>query len=964
MKAVRKVVSLVTLCLGVAAVGQAQQGSRGVGIAPRPMEVMGRVEPVVNLNGQWDFQIGSGRTGKIVVPSEWEMQGYRVQPGEKAKYSRSFDVPAAWDGQRIIIKFDAVSSYAEVFVNGQRIGSHEGGFVAFEMDVTEAAKVGKNDLRVEVQANTISDILSCVSQYAAHTVGGLLRKVTVFTLPSVHVADLNVETDFDAQFVQATLRLDAQIANRSGQQESAALRYTLLDHQGNKVVSKTTAKQQVATGGVTAIHVDIPSGKVKPWTAESPYLYELVTELIANGKTLQKNKQRIGFREVAIRGNELLVNGKPVKLKGVNRHAVHPLLGRASDPQLDRKDAALYLSGNLNYIRTSHYPPSEEFLEAADELGLYVESESALNWIMHHASPIWRHWDYKDPRFLPTMLQANIDNVWTNKKHPSVIFWSLGNESRWSELWATVNKTVKELDKTRPTSFHDQTWGGFNNAGSQADIANYHYPGINGPAATDTMKRPTLFGEYAHLSTYNRRELLTDPGVRDAFNAPMVTFFDSIYQHKGNLGGAIWSGIDDTFHLPDGRIVGYGPWGPVDGWRREKPEFYGIKKAYAPVRIKAPVETAQGIELSIENRYDFRSLKDVEFEVTVDDKRVPLQVAIAARSTGKVLLPGIKNYRSLQVRVIDSRGFEIERERFERTESKRVAQKATALALVEDSAFIYVTQGEVAYTISKTYGTVTATKNDGTAIWTKGPSVAIVATNSEDGGKPNVAGETYQNNIYPIKHYPLYTLFANAVKARTFADSMVIDMDLTYQQGQGTQQFVFTKTGQVTVRYAMTYEQQEMAVYQYGLLSELPLTFDALSWERKGAFTDYPENHIGRNKGTARLNAVDLVDVEAFGVPKSSDWKDDANGLGSNDFRSTKSHILSVSLQNQTGAKVVVLSNSKQASRTWKQDARIQWLVADYTNNGSEPFYGTPHSYGRLKLKKGDTIKGQATFSF
>ena len=128
------------------------------------------------------------------------------------------------------------------------------------------------------------------------------------------------------------------------------------------------------------------------------------------------------------------------------------------------------------------------------------------------------------------MVRANMDNVLAGRNHPSIIIWSLGNESKWSPLWEKVNKIVKEMDPSRPTSFHDQCWGGFNNAGSNADVANYHYPGINGPKATDTMSRPTLFGEYAHLSTYNRRELLTDPGVRSAYNEPLVQFYDSIYK--------------------------------------------------------------------------------------------------------------------------------------------------------------------------------------------------------------------------------------------------------------------------------------------------------------------------------------------------------------------------------------------------------------------------------------------------
>lgn len=952
---------LLALAISLTQVGIAQQQILSKRMSPVPVQVGAVDKPSFSLNGTWNFRVETGQASQIAVPGEWEMQGFSVAPGEKAVYERNFDIPENWKGSRVVIKFDAVSSYALVKVNGQTIGSHEGGFVAFEMDITDAIRSGQNQLTVEVRANTISDILSCTSQYAAHTVGGILRKVTVFALPQQNIADLNVATDFDAKFEHATLNLGAVLTNQSAVGADLVLRYTLKDKAGKLVFQKKTSKKNIQAQGQATIDYAVKVNKPNAWTAETPYLYELTTELLSGSTVLQTTKQKVGFREIEVKGNELLVNGRPVKLKGVNRHAVHPLLGRASKPELDRQDAELFLSGNLNYIRTSHYPASEEFLEAADELGLYVESESALNWIMHHASPIWRHWDYQDKKYLPTMLAANIDNVMSYKKHPSVIFWSLGNESRWSDLWVEVNKVVKGLDKTRPTSFHDQTWGGFNNAGSKADIANYHYPGITGPAATDTMSRPTLFGEYAHLSTYNRRELLTDPGVREAFNAGMVTFFDSIYVHKGNLGGAIWSGIDDTFHLPDGRIVGYGPWGPVDGWRREKPEFYGMKKAYSPVKIFNPRPTDKGIALTVANRYDFRSLADVIFNVKVDGQSIPVKSAVAARSEGVLIIPGVKNYRRLEISAFDSRGFEIDREIFEERVATVYPTALKALTLTQDSAFIYVQQGDVHYTISKTYGLMTSVRKNGAQVLTKGPSVAVIAANKEDGGKPNVAGETYQNNIYPIKHYEQYTLFATAVEATDTRDSIIVDVELMYQNGTGKQRFVFDNKGLLKTSYEMIYDQADLPVYQYGLMMELPLSYAQLNWDRKGTFSYYPADHIGRNQGEALLGANELYEVESHGKPLAKAWKDEPNTLGTNDFRSTKANIYTASLRNDAGAAVQVFSNAAHASRTWKQDEHIQWLVADYTNNGSEPFYGSPHSNGRLTLKKGDVIKGGMT---
>lgn len=954
---IKKIAIWIVLCAFLSS-AHAQRHIPLTYLPPVPVSVQGTDQASLSLNGIWNFRTDQSATAAINVPGEWEMQGYHVAPGEKAIYDKEFTLPASWVDKRVVVRFDAVSSHAIVKVNGIMIGEHEGGFVAFHMDLTSAIRPGKNILTVEVRANTISDILGCVSQYAAHTVGGILRKVTLFALPQVYIADLNVNSTFDNQYKHAKLDLSTQIVNHTRSAQYAGLRYTLKDKDGKVVFEKNISEKSLKALESKQLDIRIAVDKPHHWTAETPYLYELTTELMNDRHMIQRNVQKVGFREIKVAGNQLLINGKPIKLKGVNRHSIHPLLGRASDPELDRKDAALFLAANLNYIRTSHYPPSEEFLQAADELGLYVESESALNWIQHHASPIWQHWDYQDPKFLPLMIQANRENVMTNKKHPSVILWSLGNESRWSKLWAEVNRTVKILDKSRPTSFHDQTWGGFNNAGSKVDIANYHYPGINGPAITDTASRPTLFGEYAHLSTYNRRELLTDPGIRDLFNAPLLSFFDSIYVHKANLGGAVWSGIDDTFHLPDGRIVGYGPWGPLDGWRRTKPEYYGIKKAYSPIRVSNIKRTKDGIICTIQNRYDFRSLEDVKIVALVDGKEIQLTSTIKPHETGDILIPQANNADTVEIIFTDPRGFEIEHELF--TDKKPVEEVYAykPLSLKEDSAFIYITQGDIDYSISKTYGVITTVRKNKELILAKGPSLAIIAANTEDGGKPNVAGETYQNNIYPLKHYPLYTLFAKNVSVENMKDSILVNLDLSYQQGEGKQQFIFTKDGILKVRYEMEYQKSDIPVYQYGLMMELPLTFNELNWHREGPFSYYPQNHIGRNKGFAKLNANNVYEAEAYGKPLAADWKDDENTLGSNDFRSTKANIISAELKQHTQSKVKVISNGRQASRSWKQDLHIQWLIADYTNNGSEPFYGSPHSNDRLTLRKGDKIKG------
>ncbi|WP_255486977.1 glycoside hydrolase family 2 TIM barrel-domain containing protein [Mucilaginibacter sp. SP1R1] len=928
-----------------------------------PATVVGVEQPRVLLNGKWDFQVlGHAAKQNIIVPGEWEMQGFTVNEGETAVYSLKLNIPADWKGQQIKIRFDGVSSHALVKVNNIKVGEHEGSFVPFEADITNALKPNDNILQVEVQALTISDKLACTSQYAVHTVGGLLRKVVLFAVPQTNIAANVTTTVFDPQFKNAVLKVQSQIVNEAASGASAQIQYTLTDATGKVIFEKLSeAVKNVASNNTRNINTAISVKQPEQWNPEHPYLYHLKSSLLLNGKVVETITQNIGFRQVEVKGNQLFVNGKPVKLHGVNRHSIYPLTGRSVSPELDRKDAELFRSANCNYIRTSHYPPSEEFLNAADELGLFVESEASLCWINHGASPIWKKWNYKDEKFLPYMITADVENVLAGRNHPSIIIWSLGNESVWSPLWARVNQVVKQLDPSRPTTFHDQCWGGFNNAHSTADIAVYHYPSINGPAATDTMKRPVLFGEYAHVSCYNRSELLTDPGIRSSYGKPLEAMYDSMYYHKGCLGGAIWAGIDDIFHMPDGRIVGYGPWGPLDAWRRPKPEYWGVKKAYSPVKVKSiswPSAGKKYFELTVENRYDFTSLQNLSITAILNGVSKTIKADISPHGSGIIKIPAT-DIKTLQLIFKDPRGFIADEEKYEAEDvSKQINDQHVEVSYTENEAAYFVEQGKIQYSISKNTGIITSVRKGDTEILKQGPVFSMVPMNSDDGGKPNVAGETYQNNIYPLKNYPLYTLFARDVMAEKTDSGVKFSMDITYADCKGKQTYLFTSDGKLITEYAVEYAKADISPYQYGLMVQLPKSFDKLSWKRKGEFTSYSENDIARSEGTALLNSKHVNGVEEWGVIPQTDWKDDANDLGSNDFRSTKRCIQKASLQDNNGSIVTVLSDATQASRSWLQDERINWLIADYSNNGSEPFYSSPHSDGRIKIKD-NTLKGR-----
>ena len=920
-------------------------------LSPRPVMVAGVTAPLLLLNGNWSFSNGAaGKPASIAVPGEWTMQGFRVNEGDTAIYRRNFRVPDDWHGKRIMIRFDGVSSWGKVLVNGKAVVTHEGGFVPFEAEISSTVKAGENQLEVQVQALTISDKLGCISQYAVHTVGGILRKVTLFVLPDINIEKLNITTQLSRDYTQGSLLVDLGTNSTKG-----TMHYVLTDAAGKKVAEKT-----IAAGAPQ----EIPVGRVQTWNPEKPCLYTLKASLLENGQVLETIAQQVGFREVKVNGGLLLVNGKPVKLHGVCRHDVHPILGRSITPELSRQDAALFKKGNCNYIRTSHYPPSEEFLAAADELGLFVESESAICWIEHGASPIWRLWNYKDEKYLPYFIRANVEKVNAQRNHPSIIIWSLANESLWSPLFARVNTIVKAMDPTRPTTFHDQCWGGYNNAGSQADIAVYHYPDSTGPRAADTMKRPVLFGEYAHVSCYNRRELATDPGIRAAYGEPLALMYDAMYRHPNCLGGAIWAGIDDDFHLPDGRIVGYGPWGPLDAWRREKPEFYGMRKAYAPVvvtNIKTPVVKGKQLLLQVENRFDFTTLTSANIHCQVDGQEKKINVHIAPHGEGILTIP-VNEGSEVQLTFSDPEGNVVNEELITLKSATMEEKKAPVkLSYTQNEQSYTIYQGDHTFDISRLTGMIVSAKKGDVTILSQGPVWSVVPVNREDGGKPNVAGETYQNNIYPLKNYPLYTLFATALQVAATDSGIVVNETVTYTNAKGSIRYHFRPDNKVSMVYEIRYHGADSLARQYGMLLQLPPTFDQLSWKRKGGFSVYPADDIARNEGKAVLHAQITEGVEPWRKVPAGKWKDDTNELGSNDFRATKQHILRASLTDAAGNGITVLSDGKQSLRSWLQDAHLQLLIADYSNNGSEPFYSAPFTDAQQSVPK--IVKGALVFT-
>lgn len=925
----------------------------------------------ITLNGTWkfnpspDWKIYSSsefHTGwaDIKVPGEWTMQGFYVEKRARAAYQTTFKVPEEWAGKRIILRFDGVYSDAIVWVNGKKAAAHIGGFNVFESDITPFLKKGMNTLTVGVMNESLADTLSCGTQYAAHPLGGIPRKVTLFSLPEFHISDIFISTDLDEQYLNAKLKIEMDFSNTNKGLKDGKLQIDLLSPDGKVVAGKAV---NVSLTDYNELSETILLEVLNPlkWNAEYPNLYKLRLQLssIAGSEVIEKN---IGFRELEVVGNQLFLNGTPIKLHGVNRHEVHPLTGRSLNMELWRKDAILYKEANVNYIRTSHYPPAEEFINLCDSIGLYVELENPLVWIGHNANLSLQFNQAWDIRLRQELIKTTRETITYYRNHPGIIIWSLANESAWTDNWRAAHEAADSLDPTRPKTFHDQAYGIYNNYGSiSMPIANMHYPGPQGPEVADTFSRPLLFGEYCHLNTYNRQEIATDPGVRDAWVKGFHRMWENMYRTKGCLGGALWSGIDDAFALPEGKLVGYGEWGPIDGWRRLKPEYYHVKKTYSPVipgNRKASVSKGGEIMLQVENRFDFTDLKDCRFEWEVAGQKGRSTITVSPHNSGilrigpvtgnvsgKVLL--LKIYSPYNM-LIDESSVELGEVIHENFPFRPVPM--TEMRKSEDESFIRISGGDVKWVFDKKSGKIAVATYKSDTILNNGAELMILPLHSEECKTEHSLNIPFINNT--CNNWRIDSVVSAEEK-----DTVKVTVNGAYKEAGIILDYCFMKDGAVSIKYKFT-AAEDVNPRQVGLVFSVPGSNKNMSWYRNGFWSSYPEWHIGRTYGKAVPFPSDVFYLNRLGVKPEGEWRLDANSLGTNDFRSTKENIYWAALTNSEGIGIAAVSDGRQSFRSFVKGNSINFLVADYSNGGAEIFFASHLESERRPLKKGDKFEG------
>ena len=655
---------------------------------------------------EWDFFCTDGRNSgkwtKIGVPSCWELQGFGTyQYGitfygkafpegiadEKGMYKYEFEVPEKFRGQQVNLVFEASMTDTEVKVNGRKVGSkHQGAFYRFSYNVTDFLKYGKkNLLEVTVSKESENASVNLAERRADYwNFGGIFRPVFLEVKPAVNLRHIAIDAQMDGSF---RANCYTNISN-----DGMSVRAQISDSKGKKLAETTVPVK--AGGDWTSIQLNVSNPAL--WTAETPNLYKAQFSLLdKNGKVLHNETETFGFRTIEVRESDgLYVNGVRINVRGVNRHSFRPESGRTLSKAKNIEDVLLMKDMNMNSVRLSHYPADPEFLEACDSLGLYVMDELG-GW----------HGKYDTPtgvRLIEGMIERDVN-------HPSIIWWSNGNEKGWN---TELDGEFHKYDPQKRPVIHPQ--------GNFSGFETMHYRSYG--ESQNYMRLPEIFmpTEFLH-------------GLYDGgHGAGLYDYWEMMRKHPRCIGGFLWVLADEGVKRVDmdGFIDNQGNFGAdgIVGPHHEKEgSYYTIRQLWSPVQIMdTSVDRQFDGKLSVENRYDYLNLntcrflwKQVKFPLATDVPNAGTKVVkqgevqgsdIAAHSAGILDLKTtiLPDADALFVTAVDKYGHELWRWTFPIDKLNQVKEEFSPL-----SQRATYTETENALTVKANNRTFIFSKKDG-----------------------------------------------------------------------------------------------------------------------------------------------------------------------------------------------------------------------------------------------------------
>lgn len=887
------------------------------------------------LNGTWKFyyvdsykQLPEDITSTtsldgwkdIQVPGNWEVQGfgtaiytnhgYEFQPRNPQPpalpeqnpvgvYRREITVPADWDGRDIYLHIAGAKSGCYVYVNGKEVGYNEDSKNPAEYLINDYLQPGKNVLTLKIFRWSTGSYLECQDFWR---MSGIERDVFLYSQPKASVNDFRITSTLDDTYKNGIFRLAIDLKNHQTNTANLAVSYTLVDKDG-KTVSESEQTVSVPSDKLSTVNFQQQLPDVQTWTSEAPNLYKLFMTVKENGKVTEVIPYHVGFRRIEIKeidqkaGNGknyvvLLVNGQPIKLRGVNIHEHNPETGHYVPEELMRKDFELMKRHNINTVRLCHYPQDRRFYELCDEYGLYVYDEANIE----------SHGMYYDlrkggtlgnnPEWLKPHMYRTINMFERNKNYPSVTFWSLGNEAGNGYNFYQTYLWVKEADKdimNRPVNYERAQW----EWNSDMYVPQYPSAGWLEQIGQRGSDRPVAPSEYAHAMGNSTGSLWDQ--------------WKAIYKYPNLQGGYIWDWVDQGIltHDENGRPFwayggDFGTNMPSDGNfccngivspdRTLHPAMNEVKYAHQYVGFE-PVDLSKGI-FKVQNRYYFTNLKKymITYQVKANDKvirngKVSLDIApqgsqeLTVNVNGLEPKVGTEYFVNFSVTTTEPEplvpvGYELAHEQFRlpiEPIARTFATDGPTLKCSTDGNLLKVSSSRLNFVFDKESGIVTSYKVKGTEYFDKGFGIQpnfwrapndndygsqepkrlqiwkqsskdfrVVEATLDMDGKDAVLKATYllaAGNLY-IATYRIHP--SGVVKADYTFTSTEMEANKT-ELSEATLMATFTPGND-----ALRKESSKLVVPRIGIRFRLPVHMNQVTYFGRGP----EENYIDRNNGT------------------------------------------------------------------------------------------------------------------
>ncbi len=840
----------------------------------------GKIKPIVTPANPEPFQKLDYKEDAswhdLAVPGNWEMAGYSpatyYQPDNAiGLYRLFFDVPADWQGNVVKVNFDGIQNGAEVFCNGQpvdvdesswgRPNYHEGGYTAFQADLTPVVKFGqKNLLAIRVTKNTKSSDLDSGDYFF---LGGIHRPVTLFCMPKTHIEDLTVQTKLlPANKAELRVLLALSVA-----QPGTKATMQLDGYPAVEVAADQNGRVELVQT------LDNP----KLWSAEKPNLYTLAVDLKdAHGKVVEHLTNRVGVREITIKDGVFMVNNVPVKFAGICRHDLYPTVGSALNEELWRKDIMLMKAANINAIRTSHYPYGSGFHDLCDELGMYVADEMAACWCPTNTDEL-----------TPAFAQHARETVRRDKNHPCVVMWAVGNENKPGKNNKVAADEMKKIDTTRPRLV---SWRDAEEGDVELDDRHYTKPSDVAKANADTERRKKH--PMTYLENPNNWEIRNgaDFGCTDLWAAVLDRSWQVVWDAKYVPGAFLWEWQDRAVadncktklydYVPATNINYIKAKGICDGFRNPRPWYYHVKMVYAPIKIDLePQVGSSAVILKAINYYSFTDLAELNTVWHLLKNGKELKTAV----THVALAPGAHGQIKLDL-------------------PQDVLANADALRLDFNQAGGL---NVVTYQLQLKPEADTTPKLDPDRLKdVKFPRFNLVTATY--GRNPRTGWRWISRHPGQLTKITVQKAGASAASpvaddaalyAMPLADVQAVDADviLTTDAKKKTVAHVHVDFAKGQFSYNLEWKGGKADVQELGWVFEMPKDCERFAWHRKAYWSYYPETHIGRPAGTA---TPDSANAELTNMTRPDGF----------DFNSTKYNCDWATLADSTGRGLAVES--------------------------------------------------------